>query len=859
MPDHEFSTPMMKQYMEIKKQYEDCFLFFRMGDFYELFLEDAKRGARILDITLTSRAKGKDGRVPMAGVPYHAVDLYLNKLVKAGHKVAICEQLTPPNAKGIVERDVVRVVTPGTLMDERALNRKENNYMVSVAMGGKTVALAAADLSTGSFAVVEHPVAQFQQQLLDEFARFAPSECIVNTELYNRPDVLSLLRTQPEMNIHHFPEWDSYAAHPEKTLLEHFQIHSLEVFGLQQRPTAQAAAAALMGYLTTTQKTTIQHIKTISLLNSEDGMLLDRSTIVNLELFSTIRDQEKSGSLVAILDLTTTAMGARTLREWVKKPLVQKERIEERLQAVDELLQKRQLRKQLQSHLEGVLDIERIIGRLSVGLGNPKDLVGMKESLREMLRIREKIGECTSPLPGEILQALSPTLEQLAVFIDRHILPDPAFDPRNGGVINDSIHPELDSLRAKVRGGKEWITELELQERKRTGIGSLKIRFNKVFGFYIEVSRANLNQVPDDYMRKQTLVNGERFITPELKEKEVMILTAEERMNTLEYELFLDVVTSILEHTGELQSAASAIAQLDCLVSFATIAEQNHYCRPQVHDGSELTIINGRHPVVEQMIEPGTFVPNSVTVNNQEQQLLMITGPNMAGKSVFIRQVAVITLMAHIGSFVPADQAKISLADRIFVRSGASDVITAGLSTFMVEMVETAHILNNATERSLIIMDEIGRGTSTYDGISIAWAISEYLVSNPAIAAKTLFATHYHELQKLEQLFPARIRNFHMAIEEQNGTPLFLHTLVPGGASHSFGIAVARLAGVPEGVTNRATALLTELEQEPVATANGTAPPPRSDVLDTLRRTDVLSLTPLQALNLLDELKRQIN
>lgn len=858
MTDHEFSTPMMKQYMEIKKQYEDCFLFFRMGDFYELFLEDAKRGARILDITLTSRAKGKDGKVPMAGVPYHAVDLYLHKLVKAGHKVAICEQLTPPNAKGIVERDVVRIVTPGTLMDERALNRKENNYIVSVALVGKTVALAAADLSTGHFAVVEHPSEQLQQQLMDEFARFAPSECIVNTQLYNNMELLSLLRTQPEMNIHHFPEWDSFAAQPEKTLLRFFKIHSLEVFGLQQRPAAQTAAAALMGYLTTTQKTTIPHINTISLLNSEEGMLLDRSTIVNLELFSTIRDQEKSGSLVSILDSTTTAMGARTLRDWVKKPLVQKDRIEERLQAVDELLQKRSLRKQLHAHLEGVLDIERIIGRLSVGLGNPKDLVGIKESLREMLLIREKMGECTSPLPGEIMRTLSPALEQLVVFIERHILPDPAFDPRNGGVINDSVHPELDSLRTKVRGGKEWIAELELQERKRTGIGSLKIRFNKVFGFYIEVSRANLNQVPDDYMRKQTLVNGERFITPELKEKEVMILAAEERMNALEYELFLDVVATILEHTGELQAAAAAIAQLDCLISFATIAERHTYCRPQIHDESKVTIVNGRHPVVEQMIEPGTFVPNSVTLNNHEQQLLMITGPNMAGKSVFIRQVAVITLMAHIGSFVPADQAEISLVDRIFVRSGASDVITAGLSTFMVEMVETAHILNNATDKSLIIMDEIGRGTSTYDGISIAWAISEYLATHPQVSAKTLFATHYHELQKLEQLFPDRIRNYHMAIEEQNGTPLFLHTIVPGGASHSFGIAVARLAGVPEAVTKRATELLTQLELESVATNTEASPVPQSEVLQTIKQTDVLSLTPLQALNLLDELKRRI-
>lgn len=863
--EYDFNTPMMVQYMEIKKQYQDCLLFFRMGDFYELFLEDAKIGARVLDITLTARSKGKDGRVPMAGVPYHAVDSYLNKLVKAGYKVAICEQLTPPNNKGLVKRDVVRVVTPGTVMDEKALDRKKNNYVIALLQHGDVLALAAADVSTGYFYAVELQTTSFHQVLSDELSRFTPSECILSDTDYNNAELLQALRVQPDLNIFPFHEWEQHTSQAERELKHHFNIASLHVFGLHDKPFAQKAAAALLGYLKNTQKQQIEHIKKIVLYAPEETMLLDRSTIVNLELFSTIRDQEKRGSLLHALDHTVTAMGGRMMRNWLMKPLLNKKDIQNRLELVGEYVKRQVLRKHIREELEQIHDIERVLGRMALGLGNAKDLIGLKLSLKKIGEIGESLKALSPTLAGELSKRVSPNIAKIVKIIDTNILEDPAFDPKNGGLIKDGVNPKLDSLRTVVRGGKDWVVQLEQQERERTGIGSLKVRFNKVFGFYIEVSKSNLSQVPADYQRKQTLVNGERFITPELKEKEELILSSEEELNLLEYEMFLEVVGRVLEHIEDIQNAADMVAVLDCVVSFAHVSQTHNYVKPEITNDGTIVITQGRHPVVERLLHDERFVPNDVTLDTTSHQLLMITGPNMAGKSVFIRQVAVITLMAQIGCFVPAEKARISLVDRIFVRSGASDVITSGLSTFMVEMVETAHILNNTTENSLIVMDEIGRGTSTYDGISIAWAVAEYLVTNTKCAAKTLFATHYHELQTLEDQYPDRIKNFHMAVEEEQGKPVFLHTVVPGGASHSFGIAVAKLAGVPEHVTQRAREILESLEkrntqdvvnyQAPLLSyANTTF---GADIISELQRVDLFQTTPLQALNILAELKKK--
>lgn len=864
MPDHDFETPMMLQYMAIKKQYPDCVLFFRMGDFYEMFLDDAKLGAQVLDITLTSRSKGKDGRIPMAGVPYHAVDSYLQKMVKAGYKVAICEQLTPPNSRGLVERDVIRIVTPGTVLDEQALERKRNNFIVTVAWGKDALGLAIADISTGLFQAAELQGKDLRSLLLDELTRLAPAECVLSEERYNDGVTLSVLKNQPGMNVFPYEGWDRFAGNAERYLKDTFHIQSLAVFDLEESPLAVKAAAPLLGYLIETQKGHISHIRKITPYRAEDTMQLDRSTITNLELFTTLREGEQRGSLLNTIDMTVTPMGGRLLRRWLMKPLVSKKRIVARHDLVEEFVRQRHLRAELRQGMGESNDVERIVARLATNQANAKDLVGMKQSLRILVEVGKRIEALSPTLAGELAKGVSPDIPQLADFIENYILENPAFDPKNGGIVAEGINAELDSLRRTVQGAKDWLVDLEVRERQRTGIGSLKVRFNKVFGFYIEVSKSNLRQVPSDYDRKQTLVNGERFTTPELKRQEEIILTAEERMNALEYEIFLEVVAKVLSYTDQIQAAAQVVAEIDCLSGFAELAELLHYSRPDVVNSQRMHIQGGWHPVVEQLLTDHRFVPNDTLLDPTERQLILITGPNMAGKSVYIRQVAVIALLNQIGSFVPAEQAKLPVFDRIFVRSGASDMISAGMSTFMVEMVETAQILHNATEKSLIVMDEIGRGTSTFDGISIAWAVAEYLVTNRAVAANTLFATHYHELQELANRFPTKIGNMHMAVEEERGKPVFLHTLVEGGASHSFGIAVSRLAGVPDAVNERAEELLAELEKRNVEDVvnykNASQEPGKKKakiILSRIRNVDINTTTPLQAIELLVELQQQ--
>lgn len=873
------NTPMMKQYQQIKEKYKDCLLFYRMGDFYELFMEDAYIGAQVLNITLTGKSNGKNGRIPMAGIPYHAVDSYLSKLVKAGYKVAICEQLSPPNKKGLVERDVVRILTPGTVLDERILERKDNNHIVSLDIEGSLLAFSYADISTGFLGTYEVEFIDLFQTLQNELSKLSPVECILPDRLYNDPEILKMLKIERGLNIYPFVDWERYADDDVQFLKNHFRLATLEPFGFVSESFCLSTAAALLGYLKHTQKSEVAHIKKISRVDASDSMVLDRSSMINLELFSTIREHDTHGSLLYVLDRTQTSMGGRLLKTWIKKPLIDKNVIEERLESVEELVKTTAMREQLVSYLQKIPDFERILSRLSVNIGNARDLVNLKNSLEVVFEIKNLLKQTESPLFAALEKDLSVELANVTAIIGEKIVDEPPIDTKNGGMIRSGVNKELDKLRKIVGGSRDWILELEQEERKKTGISSLKIKFNKVFGFYIEVSKANLHLVPDSYMRKQTLVNGERFITPDLKHHEEIILTAEERIKELEFELFMALLDKVLTYTEYVQSAAAAIAVLDCISNFATVSVANNYTRPKILYSGEIRIKQGRHPVVEKLLDEQQFVPNDVVLDNISQQQLLITGPNMAGKSVFIRQVALIVLMAQIGCFVPADSAHISVVDRIFVRSGASDVIASGLSTFMVEMVETAHILNHATKNSLIVMDEIGRGTSTYDGISIAWAVAEYLVSHYKTPPKTLFATHYHELQALEEKYPNKIRNFHMAVADDHGTPIFLHTILPGGASHSFGLAVARLAGVPVEVVEKAQEILKDLENRSTSVTHSESyvqseeysesagsinyMPQTQTIIDhlihkELNSLDISRLTPLEALNKLAHLKEKI-
>lgn len=866
-------TPMMKQYMAIKEQYPDCLLFYRMGDFYELFLDDAHIGARILNITLTGKANGNGGRIPMAGVPYHAVDTYLAKLVKAGYKVAICEQLSPPNKKGLVERDVVRIVTPGTMLDEKALAKNENNYIISLAIANNALAITTADLSTGYFSTAEITTSNIHNTLRDELSRIAPAECILPEELYNDSSLLKLLKNQNGLNIYPFMTWNTYADNAEIYLKKHFGVINLNAFGVADKPLALKSSAALLGYLQDTQKTPVTHIKKMITTATDECMSLDKSTLLNLELFSTIREHDTRGSLLSVLDQTSTSMGGRLLKQWMQKPLRNQKAIDDRHTVVAELLEQATKRDELRDLLKGVSDVERLLSRLSVNLGNARDLVNLKVSLQKTLEIKALLKGFSSSLITDLAKHIAPDIKNIIQLIDDTIIDEPPISITEGGMIRDGVNAKLDVLRKRVDGSKDWIAELEREEREKTGIGSLKVRFNKVFGFYIEVSKSNLSAVPDYYQRKQTLVNGERFITPELKEHETIILSAEEKINELEYELYKKVLADILKKITVLQQTAQSIAVLDCLENFAHIAEKNQYVRPTLIDSGAIEIKGSRHPVVEKLLnDQKQFVPNDVILDNDNQQLLLITGPNMAGKSVFIRQVALIILMNQIGSFVPAESATLSITDRIFVRSGASDVITSGLSTFMVEMVETAYILHHATKNSLIIMDEIGRGTSTYDGISIAWAVAEHLVKQNENSPKTLFATHYHELQALETDYPKSIKNYHMSVINEKDAPVFLYTLLPGGASHSFGVAVAKLAGIPAPVIKRAQEMMALLEKRSSISSEPLTP--RKDMLENfephqvnlmdhlikqeLETIDIAQMTPLEALNTLAELKDKV-
>ena len=814
-----FETPMMRQYLEIKKRYHDCILLFRLGDFYEMFLDDAKIGSEVLGITLTSRARGKDGRIPMCGIPYHALDSYLGKLTKAGYKVAICEQLEDAGtAKDMVRRDVVRVVTPGTVLDEKNLLRKENNFVLAFQIVSKELGLAYADISTGEFYVKQISWANLEKDLAAEVLQIRPVEIISSDGLYNRPEVLRALRVIPETNIFPYHQWDLRVRDARKILRDHFGVASFEGFGIGAKKynLALQAAAVLLSYLKETQKGPVEHIKKISPYRLDKYLHLDAATIANLELFSTIREQNTKASLVGVIDRTRTAMGGRKLRHWLLKPLREIREINRRLDGIEMLLSETGKREKIAEILSRILDIERLLSRISVGTANPRDMEGLKISLQNCLYLAKFLHEKFPRLDGAFLKKLTEIEEPIRLVVgllEAKIKPDPPAVLADGGYIREGVSPDLDEYRRMLSGSREWLKKFEERERQRSGISSLKVGVNKVFGFYIEVSKANLSQVPPDYIRKQTLANAERYIVPELKQREEMALEAEEKIRVLEQKIFFEVAGEIMKHAEPIQQMARAAARVDVLVSLAEVAQHYRYSRPQLVDGGALCIKNGRHPVIETLEATEIFVPNDTEMNFSDSQILLITGPNMAGKSTYIRQVALITLLAQMGSYVPADSAQIPVRDQIFTRIGASDSITLGQSTFLVEMMETANILNNCTPKSLVIFDEIGRGTSTFDGMSLAWAVVEYLLKHKSKAALVLFATHYHELTVLARKYP-RIKNLQMAVKREGEEIIFLHKVIEGGAWQSYGIEVAKLAGLPSWVVRRAQEVLHRLKHE---------------------------------------------
>ncbi|MBD3156342.1 DNA mismatch repair protein MutS [Candidatus Peregrinibacteria bacterium] len=865
------ATPMMKQYKEIKSQHEDCILFFRLGDFYEMFGDDAIVASKILDINLTSRNKGEN-KIPMCGIPHHAADNYLAKLTKHGKKVAICEQVSDPELPGIVKREVTRIVTPGTTFNDALLDTKTNNYLVSIAHQEGAYGIAYADVTTGECGATS---LENYAELTTELSKINPSECILSPALYDSAKGKDLQDYFESICFFPFEHYrDS-----EEIIKTQFHVTSLAGFGLNDKPLAVKATGALLEYLKETQKRDLTHIKKVTYFSTSQYMPIDESTLRNLELLKTLRDQEKEGSLISIIDKTQTPMGGRMIKFWITHPLLDKKGINQRLEAVYELYNDQSLRRSIRSTLENIHDIERLIAKLSMGSGNGRDLLSLQESLSYIPQLKKHVKKCTSSL----LQKLHATLDDLSSLtslIEKAINPEAPLSLKDGNIINEGYNKQLDELKKISRDGKTFIKNLQEQERKRTSIQSLKVKYNKVFGYFIEVSKANLSLVPDTYIRKQTLVNAERYITPELKEYEEKILGAEEKIIQLEYDLFQDIRETVVSHSKEILENAFSIATLDVLGSFAFIAKHNHYCRPHITEDNGITIKQGRHPVVEHMSFSSDFIPNDTTLARPDNLLLLITGPNMGGKSTILRQTALIVLLAHIGSFVPAEKASIELVDRIFTRVGASDNLVKGQSTFMVEMQEAAFILNNATSKSLIILDEIGRGTSTYDGVSIAWAITEYIHNH--IKAKTLFATHYHELiSVVEDLKHAQ--NYSIAVKEKEDGVIFLYKLQKEGIDKSYGIEVAKRAGLPEEVIEKSTRILRDLEEEVVEqgikkTLHNPKNKKSEDQLDLFgnaalleefeRKTkglkllkeeidslDINSLTPLEALKKLDELK----
>lgn len=872
-------TPMMQHYLKTHEEYKDCILFYRLGDFYEMFFDDAKVVSKELELTLTGKSCGAEERAPMCGIPYHAAETYLTRLVKKGYKVAICEQVEDPKlAKGMVKREVTRVVTPGTTLNAQALDETKNNYIMCIAYIGDHYGISSADITTGDYYVTE---VDSERKLLDEVNKYQPTEIICNEAFYISGIDIDDMKNRMGIVIYSLDAWYFSDETAQMTLKDHFKVRDLEGLGLADYDSGVVAAGALLKYLYETQKTTLSNLVAIHPYTTGKFMIIDSSTRRNLELVETLREKQKRGSLLWVLDKTRTAMGARTLRSFVEQPLIERTEIEERYDAIDEFNTNAITREEIREYLNPVYDLERLITRVTYQTANPRDLIAFRNSIHMLPPIKTLMSDFQSPLLKRLYEQLD-TLDELYELIERSITEEPPLTLHDGGILKEGYNEEVDRLRKAKTDGKSWLADLEAKEREKTGIKNLKIKYNKVFGYYLEVTNSFKDMVPDYFTRKQTLANAERFITPELKELEDVILGAEDKLIVLEYELFREVRQKVADEVVRIQKTAKAVAQIDVFASLATVAEQNNYCRPKLNEKGLIDIKDGRHPVVERMIQNEMFVANDTYLDNGSNRVSIITGPNMAGKSTYMRQSALIVLMAQIGSFVPAKSAKIGIADRIFTRVGASDDLASGQSTFMVEMSEVANILRNATSNSLLILDEIGRGTSTFDGLSIAWAVVEHISNPRLLGAKTLFATHYHELTELEGKLNS-VNNYCIAVKEKGDDIVFLRKIVKGGADKSYGIQVAKLAGVPDNVIERAKEIveelsnndITEIVQNISAEGSSKRSKPKLDevdleqislldtmdndtILNELKELDLGQMTPIEAMNKLYELQNKV-
>ena len=875
-------SPMMQKYLETKEQYKDCILFYRLGDFYEMFFEDAKLVSKELELTLTGKDCGLEERAPMCGVPYHALETYLSRLVEKGYKVAIGEQVEDPKlAKGLVKREVVRVVTPGTNLCTSAMDETKNNYLMCVSYLDDLFGIAITDITTGDFWLTEVASAR---ALLDEINKFLPTELVVNSSFYMTGIDVNDLKDRLRISVFTLDNWYFDESMCVNTLKEHFKVISMEGFGLKEYPVGTIAAGALMKYLLETQKTSMSHIIAINTYSTGKYMIIDTSTRRNLELTETLREKQKRGSLLWVLDKTKTAMGARTLRQYIEQPLIDKTAIIDRQEAIAEINDDLMTREEMREYLNPIYDLERIISRISYQTANPRDLISFRNSLEMLPHLKNLMKDFKSPKLKKLYERFD-VLEDICELIGNSIAEEPPVTIREGGIIKDGFDEEIDTLRKAKTEGKEWIAKLEADEREKTGIKNLKIKYNKVFGYYIEVTNSFKDMVPEGYTRKQTLANAERFITDELKKMEDIILGAEDRLSNIEYDKFCTIRYTIADEVVRIKHTAKVVADIDVFCSLAYVAEHNNYVRPLINEKGIIDIRNGRHPVVEKMQNDTMFVENDTYLDKGKNRISIITGPNMAGKSTYMRQSALIVLMAQIGSFVPASAANIGICDRIFTRVGASDDLASGQSTFMVEMTEVANILRNATASSLLILDEIGRGTSTFDGLSIAWAVVEHISNPKLLGAKTLFATHYHELTELEGTLSG-VNNYCIAVKEQGDDIVFLRKIIKGGADKSYGIQVAKLAGIPEQVIDRAKEIVAKLVDADISAkakqiALDSKPAKKNknfatddvdmaqmslfdtvkddDVLTELKNLDVQNMTPMDALNTLFKLQNKLN